>query len=279
MKILPLFAAAGLFAFLFFTTTGITSCTKTRTVYDTTYITVHDTTVIKDSATDLTTGLVAYFSFKGGSLKDGSGHGNDIVFNNATQTADRFGNANNAYLFDGSSNYMQVKNSGSLNPNNITIYAIIKVNGFYTGLCSGNEIVAKGNQDDINGFYNLRYTDFSVSCGTPNLNNETFGGGYGDNVPKGTAVGTVGATPIKTGQWYYVAYTYDGQASKLYVNGELAGFDLKKVNFTPNSDDLFIGKLASTTYPYFVNGVIDEVRIYNRALPECAITHLISVGD
>ncbi|HEV8508760.1 MAG TPA: hypothetical protein VGQ53_25370, partial [Chitinophagaceae bacterium] len=73
---------------------------------------------------DVQTGLVAYYNFNGGSLNDGSGQGNNITFNSATQTSDRFGNPNNAYLFNGTSSYMQVPNSASLNPNNITMMAI-----------------------------------------------------------------------------------------------------------------------------------------------------------
>ncbi len=279
MKALSLLAVLLLFVFCLSLTTGITSCTKTETVYDTTIITIHDTLMIKDSANDLTTGLVAYYTFNNGSLADSSGHENNIVLNNATKTTDRSGRANNAYLFDGSSSYMQVKNSSSLNPDKITLYAIVKVNGYYAGTCNGNQILAKGDRDDVNGFYNLRFNDFSVSCGIANYNNETFGGAYGDNNPKGLASGALSSTPIETGKWYKVVFTYNGMVSKIYVNGELVSAVQKKANFAPNMNDLFIGKLNSSSYPYFFNGVIDEIRIYNRELPECAIKNLVKLEN
>jgi hypothetical protein len=101
-------------------TVPLYSCEKTNTYYDTTYLTVHDTTVVVDSIYDLTSGLVAYYNFTGGSLADSSGYNNNISFNNnATQTADRFGNANNAYLFDGTTSYMSVPNSPTLSPNTL----------------------------------------------------------------------------------------------------------------------------------------------------------------
>ena len=54
---------------------------------------------------------------------------------------------------------MKVKNSISLNPPEITIMAIVKAKGFYSGTCHGNEIVGKGNRDDLNGFYYMRFQD------------------------------------------------------------------------------------------------------------------------
>lgn len=67
--------------------------------------------------------------------------------------------------------------------------------------------------------------------------------------------------------------------SKIYVNGELVSAVQKKANFAPNMNDLFIGKLNSSSYPYFFNGVIDEIGIYNRELPECAIKNLVKIDN
>lgn len=287
MKIFHFFATVVIFGFFFSFTTGITSCTKTKIefdtafvpVHDTTTLQVHDTTIIKDTTYNLKKGLVAYFSFVNGNLTDSSGYGNNIIFNNATKTTDRFGNPNNAYLFNGTSSYMQVKNSNSLNPDSITIYAIVNVNAFYTGTCSGNNILTKGDQDDVNGFYLLQFTDYSVVCGNANLNNETFGGGYGDNIPKGNAAGAASVTPIKKGQWYYVAFTYDGSVAKMYINGDLVSSVPKVVNFTANSEDVFIGRENSSLFPYYFNGTIDEIRIYNRALSACEISHLVNLSN
>ena len=119
------------------------------------------------------------------SLTDSSGYNNNIIFNNATKTIDRFGNPNNAYLFNGSSSYMRVQNSPSLNPNNITMYAIVNVAGFYTGVCSGNQILMKGHQYQTNGLYALAFSDTAVGCGSFEFNKETFSGSYGDEMPIG----------------------------------------------------------------------------------------------
>ncbi len=41
--------------------------------------------------------------------------------------------------------------------------------------------------------------------------------------------------------------------------------------FTANTNDLFIGRLDASQYPFWFNGVIDEIRIYERALCETEV--------
>jgi len=258
MKSVKLFLGILLLAIILLTsTTQFTACTKTKTEY------VHDTTTVVDTLYDLNDGLVAYYNFTNGSLKDSSVYGNDITFSNATKTTDRFGNPNGAYLFDGNSSYMKIPNSASLNPSNLTLMAIFKVNGFYPGPCHGNELISKGWPDGINGFYLLRFSDFPPDCsGQADTTKEMFLGGI-------TGVG--GQTDgiyVKTGQWYNLIFTYDGIVSKLYLNGELKKtWDGAAPNFAPNTHDLFLGKHEDPQFPYYFNGVIDDVRIYNEALP------------
>src|SRR5882724_9834977 len=163
MKLLKVAFAPALFCiFLFTTGSEFSACTKTNTTRDT--VIVRDTTIVVDTLYDLTDGLVAYYNFNNGSLKDSSGYGNNIYFSNAVKTTDRFGNANNAYLFDGSTSYMQVKNSASLNPLNITMMAIVKLNGFYKGISYGNQILMKGPSDQSNGVYVLRVVPNDPAC-------------------------------------------------------------------------------------------------------------------
>jgi hypothetical protein len=276
MKLLKTFVLLP-FAFILFISTGtqLSSCQKTRTVIDTTYITVHDTTTVVDSIYDLTSGLVAYYNFNGGNTNDSSGFNNKIILNNnATAATDRFGNANNAFSFDGSSSYMKVANSPSINPNSITLFAIVKVNGFYAGACNGNQILGKGYPDGINGWFVMRFIDTTnTHCsGPPNTNTELFGAAFGDSGPASTAYGE--NNPIQTGDWYNLVYTYDGHYAKFYLNGQLTETTLASVSFTPNTNDLFIGRNEDPAYPYYFNGVIDEIRIYNRALSAGEINQL-----
>lgn len=274
MRIIKIcFSALAISLFWLISFSPISGCTKTTVEHDTTV--VRDTTIVVDTLYDIQSGLVAYYNFNGGSLQDGSPLHNNITFSNATKTADRFGNANNAYLFDGSTNFMQVPNSSSLNPNSVTLMAIVKVNGFYSGACSDNQIISKGEPFNIDGIYQLGFYDFAPSCGPPNVNTQHFWGQFGDNVPQGSAP-TAGTDSIniQVGQWYNVIFTYDGIDAKLYINGELKSSQTNQGEFTKNNQDLLIGKHGNPLYPYWFNGVIDEVRIYNRALPKEAVQQL-----
>jgi hypothetical protein len=235
----------------------------------------------------ITNGLIAYYNFNGGNLDDSSGHSNNIVFNNATPTVDRFGNPNNAYLFNGNGSYMKVANSSSLNPGNITLYAIVKPLGFYQGPCHGNQILSKGYTYAVNGFYTLNFFPYGNDAGggvcapTVDTTKEIFAGSFGDNIPQGANAGiggisTADSVYIQKNQWYTVVYTYDGTTAKFYVNGALASTspNTGSVTFTPNSNDLLIGKHENPPYPYYFNGVIDEIRIYNRALTNQEVGYL-----
>jgi hypothetical protein len=60
-----------------------------------------------------TTGLVGYWPFCG-NANDESGNGNNGTNNGATLTADRFGNANSAYNFDGINDLISIPDSNTL---------------------------------------------------------------------------------------------------------------------------------------------------------------------
>ncbi len=261
------------------------SCTKTKTehdttikqVHDTTIKTVHDTTTIIDTLSDLNYRLVAYYNFNNGNLNDSSGHGNNIVFNNAVVTSDRYGRAGNAYQFSGGE-YMRVSNSSSLSPSQITLMAIVKCNGFYTGYAWGTEILMKGAADQNAGVYGLRIHpvsyDYSTSLDT---SKEIFTGFYGD----GSNAGILDSSfySIRSGDWNTVIYTYDGFVSKLYVNGTLRSTRLSPFGFNVNSNDLYIGKTENTTFPYNFTGAIDEIRIYSKPLSPFLIGKLSALKE
>jgi Concanavalin A-like lectin/glucanases superfamily len=260
--------------------TNLSSCTKEtiKTVHDTLTLVVKDTVRITDSVYNLNDGLVAYYNFNSGSLSDSSGYNNNIVFNNAVKTADRFGNANNAYLFNGTSSYMQVKNNVSLNTGNITLTAIVKLNGFYPGKCHGNEILQKGTVDQNQGVYFLRVTDRFNDCVlTADTSKEELGGSYGDYGSSGNVFDS--ANYIRTNKWMNIVYTFDGKQSKIYIDGQLKRTNTGNAIFNSNANDLFIGRAESSEYPYWFNGIIDEVRIYNRALSAASVKQLNSLKN
>lgn len=222
------------------------------------------------SQINLSEGLIAYYPFDG-NAKDASGNNNNPRFNNAVLTSDRFGNSKSAYKFNGRNSFMQIPNSVSLNfKKSITIAAWIYATDFYSGLCHGNRVIMKGVDGYTDGNYMLTFDDHHFTNGqncntnTPDYIHQTF---YGVDLGKNK-------TYIKKAQWYFVVYTSDGISSKLYVNCELISNEKAQQRNFSNNEDLFIGKMDNSQYPYWFTGILDDVRIYNRALSSNEILQL-----
>jgi large repetitive protein len=73
-----------------------------------------------------------------------------------------------------------------------------------------------------------------------------------------------------TDQWYHLAGTYDGSVYRVYVDGVLMGMSEPNLALTPGQPQVFIGAYAGG-YAYGLNGVVDDVRLYNYARPDAEI--------
>ena len=67
------------------------------------------------------------------------------------------------------------------------------------------------------------------------------------------------------GDWNYVAFVTDGTQRKLFLNGVWEVWDMSALPVS-SSNPLFLGDSPAGSRP--LNGIIDEVTIYNRALSE-----------
>jgi hypothetical protein len=74
------------------------------------------------------------------------------------------------------------------------------------------------------------------------------------------------------GKWHHVAYTFDGQTHRFYVDGnEVSSSTIVPSPAAPTS--LQIGRMIGDSY-YF-KGTLDELRIYSRALAQAEIQALM----
>ncbi|VFM96417.1 MAG: Concanavalin A-like lectin/glucanases superfamily protein [Candidatus Kentron sp. G] len=204
----------------------------------------------------LSDGLVAYYPFNG-NANDESGNGNDGTVNGATLTEDRFGNAGSAYSFNGIDNYIDCGNADILNIND-TITLSAWINHTTGEPINWEDMFMKGNT--TYGFQFNSGDDSFVfhltTSGWKNLSSDI--------------------KPL-AGVWYHVVGTYDGEQQKIYVDGVLKNIDTWSESINVTDDPLTIGYKVASDNSYF-NGVIDEVRIYNRPLSETEVQTLYNEG-
>ena len=213
---------------------------------------------------NLDKGLQAYYPFNG-TGNDKSGNNNHPTFNNATITADRFGKPNSAYHFNGVYQYIRIPNKPSLNfTDQISLSVWVRPTGFYYDICHASQIISKGGGNYNPGNYALRFDDALYSMGS-GCNGSVCDTLHQNFRGTGTVLKPYGGDFIKKDQWYHVLYTNDGKSAKLYVNCELKYIVVFPETFI-NNEDLFFGKSDDSFFPFWFNGDLDEVRIYNRAL-------------
>lgn len=214
----------------------------------------------------LVNGLVAYYPFCG-NANDQSGNGLNGVVNGATLTADRFGNTNNAYSFNGVNNLIKVNHSSSFNTFPMSISLWCKGNSQYGALISKYTSCSSDNG------WQLHTMEGKVSTYSYNF----LGGAYlncdGD-----------ANTIISDNNWYNIVSTYDLSGVKIYVNNVLV---LTKpyigngsMSAPTNIQDVYIGteinSISCSPYNTFYHGIIDDIGIWNRALTQQEIAQLFN---
>jgi hypothetical protein len=79
----------------------------------------------------------------------------------------------------------------------------------------------------------------------------------------------VGTAAVPLNAWTHLAVTYDGAALRLYVNGTLVTTTATAGSIPTSTGALRIG--GNTIWPEWYAGLIDDVRVYNRALTAAQI--------
>jgi hypothetical protein len=224
-------------------------------------------------------GCVARYSFDfstsvGSTLPDVSGNGNSGTTYFTNPIPGWRGQANQALKFDGASSYALVPDSANLRPQQITMISLVRFDGYYHGNCQYSQILSKGFPGYTSGVYGQGITDniYDNSCsGFDSLHQmrADYIGPATPTIPQ--------TTPIEASKWYFMASTYegsryDGYQAVMDSNNLLSSLSpiitLTNVN-TPigtNTQELAIGRHMNPGYPYWLNGAIDEIAIFNRIL-------------
>jgi hypothetical protein len=198
-----------------------------------------------------TNGLVGWWPFNG-NANDESGNGNNGTVNGATLTADRFGNANKAYSFNGTSNYIDLMN---------TNYNDFSISGWF-------------NADTLKSYtvQNIGQKIFSK------FTNSTFNGWEIELTPTGyvSGMGLVNPNMSFINNWYFISlvYTSNNQKMTLFQNGLPVDTIFSFTN-TPNSAPIRIGARPNLSGNlFYFDGKLDDIGIWNRALTQQEITDL-----
>lgn len=212
-------------------------------------------------------GLVAYYPFNG-DANDISGNDNNGTVHGATLTTDRFGNANSAYHFNGTDNFILCNSEiGPFGTHSRTISFWAKTdvvpdanNQQNTVLSYGGDINNGGSRFEI--LLNPKCRGLGIDVSSSYFTKEF------DNSNNG---------------WHFYTVVYDNTISnaisdlKFYADGVLltnvcntnGNIDIN----TLNEQVLNIGRLFYTGQPRYFKGDIDDLKIYNKALTATEINN------
>jgi hypothetical protein len=200
--------------------------------------------------TNLQNGLIAYYPFNG-NANDESGNANNGTVNGASLTTDRFGRANKDYRFNGTNNYIQLPSS--IQPNNISVGVWFKLASNAT-----NQTIIRQRSSGFSISYSL-----TAWYGVTNqLRTELYkssNNSYSNNFSK----------TLNDGKWHQCTFTYDSSLYSVYIDGVL---EYQETNLTRlpifynNAGNGFCIGRDGDNANWYLNGYVDDVVIYNRAI-------------
>jgi len=199
---------------------------------------------------DLSQVLYLPFDHDDGSrVRDRSGYNNHGTIYGATRVA---GKVASALSFDGVDDYVQIPHSASLDLDYFTILCWIYpyvVDPFACVICKQD---AYGTTGWSLGFEMYEYLGFFFTY---------------DGVST-----TVEISPVKAKEWIHVGITFNGSITRTYINGKLYISETNEGVLDKNTEPIRIGIRGTVLDPSeWFEGIIDEVRIYNKALTEAVI--------
>jgi len=205
--------------------------------------------------------LIGYWKFdetSGTTAQDATGNGNDGTLNGDPQWV--AGKLGGALEFDGEGDYVDIGNDPIFNiTEQITVACWIKVSQFTD---SWQAIFTMG--DDSWRLQRQTTTDNLCWACTGVTGTPGDWWLYGD-------------VNVNDGEWHHAAGVYDGSKYYLYVDGDLDASKDTSGTMSISSYPVFIGANAQQSGREF-DGLIDDVRIYKRALMDTEILGVISGG-
>lgn len=219
-----------------------------------------------NSQASLDEGLVAYWEFdegEGNIAFDSTDNMNDAVLvNHPTWVQGKYGTA---IRFSGVDSFAWVKSNTILNPLSITIAGWVKA-----------------NQPNVTHAIMTQWWFKWGKIYITSSNQLTWQWIDSNNITH-----DITTLPFQIDTWFHFAITFDGNTgnANLYLNGDLKGSTKAKDIARGNNFTIIIGgdtERVKRGVPYgldFFNGLISEIRIYNRALSDSNVESLFRGGQ
>ncbi|MFH0736555.1 MAG: LamG-like jellyroll fold domain-containing protein, partial [bacterium] len=187
---------------------------------------------------------LAYYPFNG-NANDVSGNGNNGTVYGASLMADRFGNANSAYSFNNSGNYIELFNDLK----NIGIDTSFTLSAWINSSSSNNQMIFSDSRDG-NGLQ--FYFGLIPGSNAYYLALTTNQSSYSNSIY---------VSPLLN-EWSMITCTYDNDSLNLFINKDHILSTPLTGNILAGVTNLIIGYFPGWQF----NGAIDDILIYNRAL-------------
>jgi hypothetical protein len=188
----------------------------------------------------------------GATSADSSGNNHTLSLTNITWATGKYGNG---LGFNGTTSSSQTADANSLDlPASGTIETWVKLNAINTW----HGLIGKGNAND-----NTTHNYALEINGSTNQAECSIGDGA-------AAIFADSTTVLTTGTFYHLACVWDGTNLKVYVNGALEHSTPQSITPAVNTSPLYIGQFGGGFD--FLNGTMDDARIYNRALSVAEVT-------
>ncbi len=222
---------------------------------------------------DVGEGLVAYYPFNG-NADDASGNAYHGTVYGPTLAPDRDGNPNSAYHFN-SRDYIEVHTGDSLFNNSFTISVWVNFDHFNNDY--PQIMHAEKSNISFSGTGPIYQTD----------NRPTNLIGFYQREGSGAMGNMFSDIQLNTGEWYLVTIVRNNLNYKMYINTSISA-ETTSATAIPMTGTYFtigsrsrdiVGEPWGGYEKYTINGYLDEIRIYNRALSASEIQALYNLNN
>ena len=192
-----------------------------------------------------TEGLLAWWAME--NTNDATTNGNTLTANNMSTTTDRFGTANAAYSFNGTSSYLTRTSIG----HTFTQAGSFSVSIWIKKATNVNNVaIMSGTTTSLNFIWNVQGNTTNAMFGTNKQGSAWFW--------------TNASTNYVLNEWEHYVGVYTANTMTFYRNGVLQGTTTNThTNVSQAILPIWIGRGVSGNY---FNGSLDDIGIWNRAL-------------